>query len=416
MAPKTGPLTGTIIIDMTMGLAGPYGTFLLAAMGARVIKIEMPSAGGEPQPHRNAGPFLGRDGISMARRYEDDISISNLQLLRGIESVSIDLKQPEGREIFLDLVRQADVVFQNLSRGAADRLGCGYKDASAVNPRIVYTSITGTGSEDKSGSGKTFDTVVQAQSGVMMTTGQSGDGPVRHGLPIADLITPLYAVIGTLAAMSRARETGQGEHVDVSMLGALTTLLATDVFDEMEFLGFPMRTGPTVPRLAPLGVYPSADGHIAICTISDERFAAMAEATGMPELAKDPRFATRPERVKNYKAVDEILGRWTSSLPAAEAAAILERFGVPAGAVRSTFDALRDPRVREHGDVAPLSHPIYGATHEVYGPGIPIKFGDRVYAETTAVPTAGEHNQSVLADLLGYDDERFRRLKAQGTI
>lgn len=416
MAQISGPLSGTTVIDVTMGLAGPYASFLLAAMGARVIKIEMPVAEGQYVPHRNSGPFLGKDGISMTRRHADDVTIANLQLLRGLESISLDMKKPGGREVFLDLVAKADIVVQNLSRGAIDRLGCGYEDARLINPRIIYTSISGAGQDDRSGSGKTFDTVVQAQSGLMMTTGRAGEEPVRHGLPLADLITPLYGIIGTLAALNEARRTGQGQNVDVSMLGAVTTLLATDVFDEMEQLGFPARTGPTVPRLAPLGVYPSEDGHVAICTISDDRFHAFARAAGMPELAEDPRYATRPERVRNHREVDAIVAAWTKTLPAEDAARILDSVGVPAGAVRSVREALRDPRVHDHGDVAPLRHPVHGATHEVYGPGLPIKFGDRTYPQDLDMPSHGEHNHAVYAELLSYPPDKIDALKAAGAI
>src|SRR5690606_4606642 len=151
-------------------------------------------------------------------------------------------------------------------------------DCIAINPALVYTSISGAGQDDRSGGDKTIDTVVQAMSGLMMTSGMEGEPPMRHGLPLADLITPLYAVIGTLAAINEARRTGKGQHVDVSMLGAITTLVANDHFAELEDLGLPTRTGPTVPRLAPLGVYPAADGHVALCTVSDARFQALVEA------------------------------------------------------------------------------------------------------------------------------------------
>jgi crotonobetainyl-CoA:carnitine CoA-transferase CaiB-like acyl-CoA transferase len=253
-------------------------------------------------------------------------------------------------------------------------------------------------------------------SGLMMTSGAEGEPPMRNGLPLADLITPLYAVIGTLAALNEARATGKGQHVDVSMLGAITTLVANDHFDQLADLGLQTRTGPTVPRLAPLGVYPAADGHVALCTVSDARFRSLVDAMGQPELATDQRFATRPNRMRNARQIDAIVSEWTVTKPAAEVADILDRIGVPAGPVRSTRDALSDPRVLARGDVVPLTHPVYGKTHEVYGPGIPVKFGGRRYPENVAMPAYGEHNDAVYRSLLGYDDSRIATLKATGAI
>lgn len=411
-----GPLSGITVVDMTAGLAGPYATFLLAGMGARVIKIERPAVPGEPLPNRSAPPFIGRDGISMVRRHPDDVSLFAMQRLRGVESITLDLKKPGALAVFRDLITKADVLFENLSRGTAARLGAGFDDCVAINPKIVYTSISGAGQDDRSGGDKTIDTVVQAMSGLMMTSGSEGDPPMRHGLPLADLITPLYAVIGTLAAINEARVTGKGQHVDVSMLGAITTLVANDHFDQLAHLGLQTRTGPTVPRLAPLGVYPSADGHVALCTVSDARFQALVAAMGQPELATDPRFATRPMRMRNYRQIDAIVGEWTRSKSGTEVADILNRVGVPAGPVRSTRDALSDPRVLERGDVVPLPHPKYGATHPAYGPGIPIKFGGRRYPEDVAMPEYGEHNDTVYRELLGYDAQRLEGLKASGAI
>lgn len=411
-----GPLSGVTVIDMTAGLAGPYATFLLAGMGARVLKIERPAVPGEPLPNRNAPPFIGRDGISMVRRHPDDVSLFAMQRLRGVESITLDLKKPGALQVFHDLLRKADILFENLSRGTAARLGAGFKDAIAINPALVYTSISGTGQDDQTGGGKTIDTVIQAMSGLMMTSGMEGEPPMRNGLPLADLITPLYAVIGTLGALTEARATGKGQHVDVSMLGAITTLVANDHFDQLADLGLQTRTGPTVPRLAPLGVYPSADGHVALCTVSDSRFKALVEAMGQPELASDPRFVNRPMRMRNHRQIDAIVAEWTSKKSAAEVAEILDGIGVPAGPVRSTRDALRDPRVLARGDVVPMQHPTYGKTHEVYGPGIPIKFGGRRYPEDVPMPEYGEHNDAVYRELLGYDDARLAALKEKGAI
>jgi crotonobetainyl-CoA:carnitine CoA-transferase CaiB-like acyl-CoA transferase len=385
-------------------------------MGARVVKIEPPVAPGTVPANRNAPPFLGRDGLSMARRHADDVSLSALQRLRGVESITLDLKKPGARELLHELVARADILFENLSRGTAARLGAGFDELIAVNPALVYTSISGTGQEDRSGSGKTIDTVVQALSGLMMTSGSEGEPPVRHGVPFADLVTPLYAVIGTLAALHEARTTGRGQHVDVSMLGAITSLVAGDFFDVLTAMGAAARTGRTVPRLAPLGIYPAADRYVALCTVSDARFQALTRAMGQPELATDPRFATRAARVQHYQEIDAIVTAWTQVRPAAEITAILDEFKVPAGPVRTTSEALSDPRVRARGEVVPLRHPLYPSAYPVYGAGLPIRFGEGRYPEEVPIPRCGEHNDAVYRDLLGCSDARLASLQAAGVI
>ena len=415
MTQIVGPLSGVTVVDLTAGLAGPYATFLLAAMGARVIKIEQPTAPGEILPNRLSPPFIGRDGISMQKKHDDDVSIASMHRMRGVESITLNMKSPEGLKVFFDLVGKAEVVFENLSRGAAKRLGAGYDAVSAVKPSIVYTSLSGTGQADTSGSGKTIDTVAQALSGIMMTSGNEGEPPMRNGVPLADLVTPLYAVIGTLGALTQARGTGKGSHVDVSMLGALTTLVANDHFPELEDLGFSNRTGPTVPRIAPLGVYPAADGFVALCTVSDARFYKLCELMGRPDLITDERFALRPNRMRNYREIDAIVGAWTATMPKEQAAALIDAADCPSGPVRSMREALRDPRVLDQG-VVPLEHPVYGATHEIYGPGIPIKFDGRSYPKGVSTPKHGEHNAAVYEELLGYDPARLAELKTAGAI
>ena len=209
--PRPRPLEGVRVLDLTTALAGPYATLVLGGLGARVIKIENPRS---PDTARGNAPFVGRDGVGMARRRDDDMSLAILERGRNKESMTIDLKHPRGRDLFLALAETADVVVENYSAGTTDRLGVGYGAVSARNPRIVYTSISGFGADQLSGQRKAMDTVVQALSGLMMTSGEADDEPLRVGVPFGDLSAPLYAVIGTLAALMQARQTGQGQHVD----------------------------------------------------------------------------------------------------------------------------------------------------------------------------------------------------------
>ncbi len=260
------PLEGLTVLDMTVALAGPFATLLLAGLGARVIKIENP-AGGDTS--RSNAPYLGKNGATLTRENEDDVSISALNRLRNKLSITLNLKAPEAREVFADLVKQADVAVENFSRGTLERLGLGYAYACKINPRIIYCSITGFGSAGDPGSGKAMDAIIQALSGVMLTSGEPDDPPVRVGVPFADLCAPLFGVIGILAALHQAKNTGTGQHVDISMLGALTMMVACESYDVLERCGVPLRTGQTVPRLAPFGIYPTRDGFVAVCAPTD---------------------------------------------------------------------------------------------------------------------------------------------------
>ena len=202
-ASPRGPLAGLTVLDLTLALAGPFATFLLAGLGARVIKIENPES---PDPCRQNPPYLGRDGVSLGRTQPDDVSVSALNRLRGKYAVTLNLKRPGAREVFTDLVRQADIVVENFSAGTLERLGVGYSFARSINPRVIYCSVSGFGAAQAPGTGKAMDNIIQALSGLMMTSGTQGDPPVRVGVPVADLVAPVFGVVGILAAL-RQRET-----------------------------------------------------------------------------------------------------------------------------------------------------------------------------------------------------------------
>jgi len=217
--PGRPPLDGVVVVDLTTALAGPYATLLLAGLGARVIKVERPGAG---ETARSNPPYAGPAGLVARRTHDEDMSLSILARGRGKEAVTLDLKQPAGVKVLQDLVRHADVLVENFSAGVTERLGIDPPAMLAVNPRLVYTSISGFGAGNP---GKAMDSVIQALSGMMLVSGAPGDDPVRIGLPVGDLVAPLYALAGTLAALREAERSGTGQHVDVSMLGALTAPL-----------------------------------------------------------------------------------------------------------------------------------------------------------------------------------------------
>jgi CoA:oxalate CoA-transferase len=408
------PLRDITVLDLTTALAGPFATLLLAGLGAKVIKIENPIGGGDTC--RSNAPYLGADGGTLSRQHEDDISVSALNRLRNKLGVTLNLKHPEGRGVYADLVKTADVIVENFSRGTLERLGAGYTFARGVNPRIVYGSITGFGSDGEPGTGKAMDAIIQALSGVMLTSGGPNDPPVRIGVPFADLTAPLFGVIGVLAAIHQAQRTGIGQHVDVSMLGVMTMMVAGEPFDLLERCGVAQRTGLTVPRLAPFGMYRTKDGYVSICAPTEAFAHSLFQAIGRPELTTDPQFAKRDNRVVNVSELDAIVEAFTCSRTSAEVIAALEERGVPAAEVRDPKDAVRDPRVVSRGETVPLTHPKYGAVEEVYGMGMPIKFSGADAGFDQPPPELGEHNRAVYCDLLGYSEERLEELKAQRVI
>lgn len=410
---NSGALHGKTVIDLTTALAGPYATLLLAGLGARVIKVENPATGGDSS--RNNSPYVTAQGLSPQRTSPDDMSVSMMLRGRGKESVTLNLKHPDSRAVLLDLIRDADILVENYSAGVTKRLGIDYASVRSLNPRLVYTSISGFGASDDHGDRKAMDTIVQALSGVMMTAGEPGDPPVRFGLPIGDLVAPLFATIGTLAAVLHADRTGEGQHVDVSMLGALTSLVACEPFDALESIGLPLRTGAYVPRLAPFGTFRARDGWFAICAPTDRFAGGVLRAIGRADLLASDDFGTRDARVSNADRLHALIAGWAAERTVDEALRALDAEGAPAAPVRSTADAVRDPQVTSRGEVVPLVHPTFGHFEGLYGAGVPVVFSTSRVDLSAPAPGLGEHTESVLRGV-GYEDERIARLRESGTL
>lgn len=415
------PLEDITVLDLTLALAGPVATLLLGGLGARVIKIENV---GEGDPCRNNPPYIGRSGVSLARKSPEDISLSAVNRLRNKLGVTLNLKHPLSRDVFSDLLRKADMLVQNFSPGVLDRLGIGYEAVREINPRLIYCSISGFGADAGEGPTKALDTTIQALSGIMNVSGEEGEPPVRLGLPIADLSVALFSVIGVLAALHQARRTGVGQHVDVSMLGSLTSLVASEPYDAMEMCGAAVRTGQSFQRLAPFGVFPSKDGYVAICAYTDAFAHALFRIMGRDDLIRDARFVTRDQRVKNFRALDAIIAEWTSQLLAQHIMDKLHAADIPAAEVRDAKTAMHDPRVVARRDTVPLQHrahatlaPEQAAEIEIpYGMGMPIKFSASRAEFDHPPPEPGEHNQIVYGDLLGYTAARIGELSEKGVI
>ncbi|MEO9132050.1 MAG: CaiB/BaiF CoA-transferase family protein [Sphingomonas sp.] len=407
------PLEGLRVIDLTRALAGPYATLLLAGLGAEVIKVEDPKGG---DLARDNSPYVGREGVGIERRHDDDISISHLTRARGKKGVALNLKHPRARDVFEDLVRSADIVVENFTAGTADRLGIGYKVAQAINPGIIYCSLSGFGADAPEG-GKAMDIVIQALSGAMYTSGETDHPPVRIGIPMADMLAPVFAVIGILSALEQRHRTGLGQHIDVSMLGALTSFVAIENWAAMRAVDMPARTGLTVQRLSPFGVFECADGYVAVVAVHHKLAAGLFRAMGEPEMIDDPRFTTRDVRVANSVELEARINAWSRTLPVAEVVAKLEAEGVPVAEVRHPEDALIDPRVVAREETVAVSHPDYPSGDALRTAGIPIRFSAARAGFDPVMPVRiGEHNEDIYRDLLGYDAAKLAALTEDGVV
>jgi len=413
MTNLTRPLEGIRVLDLTVALAGPYGTLLLGGLGAEVIRVEAP--GGSDIARTNP-PFVGAGGIHFGVAEADDVSISYLNRARNKKSITLDLKCERGREILFDLVREVDVVMENMSEGTADRLGVGYDALRAHNPRIVYGSVSAFGDPSVVPGLKGMDIIVQALSGLMEVTGFADGPPVRCGVPMADLIAPLFAVNGILAALIHRGRTGRGQHVKVSMLDCLASLLAEEHFDVFEQAGYARRSGNYHDRLVPFGVYPSKDGFVAIAAPTATWFRSLLEVLNRIELADDPRFATRGPRMKHAAELNAIVESWTQAHTTAEILEELhEKRRIPCAPVRTPEEVLNDPALRRRGAVVDLEHPLYGAIGAA-GMGLPIHFSECHAQYDEPAPVLGSANAGVYGDLLGMTEDELAALRKAGVI
>ena len=393
-----GPLAGLRVLDLTRVLVGPFATMQLGDLGAEVIKVERPGEGDET---RHVEPLKGGES-----HYFTAIN-------RNKRGIAVDMKQPAGREIVIELARRSDVFLENFRPGVANRLGLGYETLKEVNPRLVYCSISAFGQTGPYASRSALDIAIQAMSGVMSVTGDPGGPPTRMGLPMADLCGGLYAVIAVLAALQERERTGHGQFIDFSMLDGMVGMLmymATRVF----------MTGEDSPKIGtghygivPYGAFPASDGHLVIANIGEMFWPKICAAIGRPELALDLRYDTNPKRVARREEVNAILDEALGTRTVAEWDAILERFDVPHAPILKVSEVLANQQVLARGMVTEYDHPTLGRFPAL---GRAIRFPDHEGAPMKAPPLLGEDSEPVLRDLLGYGEERIAELRAAGVI
>lgn len=390
------------VLDLTHMLSGPYGTMLLADLGARTIKVEPPGTGEGTRRLLENDPDYARDG--MGAYY--------LTLNRNKRSVCIDLKSEAGRAVFMDLVRQADVVFDNFGVGVPKRLGIDHAALSAVNPRIVTCSVTGFGETGPDIHRPAFDQVVQAMGGGMSITGSAETGPVRSGIPIGDLGGGIFGAVGVLAALAERERTGLGQHVDVSMLDAQISMLNYMATMYLMSGKVPHGIGNGHFVHVPYNAYPTADGHIIVACIGDpffERFAAFAD---IPEL-HDPELKKQPVRYAAKARIDELVAQKFRTKTTNEWEALLREARIPCGPVNNFAQALNDSQVRARDMVVDVR---LHTGETVPMPGNPVKLSAAQAGEFTPPPLLGQHTEEVLRELAGYDAGRVAALRASGAV
>jgi crotonobetainyl-CoA:carnitine CoA-transferase CaiB-like acyl-CoA transferase len=395
-------LQGLLVLDLTHMLSGPYGTMLLTDLGARTIKVE-PTGSGE-----GTRSLLAAD----ARYSRDGLGAYFLTLNRGKESVCIDLKSSSGYAVFLDLVRQADVVFDNFGAGVTERLRIDHATLAAVNPRIVTCSVTGFGETGPGTRRPAFDQVIQGLGGGMSITGHEDGPPVRAGIPIGDLGGGVFGAIGVLAALAARERTGRGQHVDISMLDAQVSLL--NYMATMHLLSgeIPDRIGNAHFVHVPYNTYRTADGYIIIACIGDAFFERFREILPLP-LLQNPEYANQPARFRDRAQIDSAIEAALMQEPSAVWLERLSAARIPCGKVNNLKDTLNDPQILARDMVVDVR---LDSGETVRMPGNPVKLSDDGGTTWGSPPSLGRDTEHVLRDLLCYSDAQRAALRAAGAI
>ncbi|HEY4547412.1 MAG TPA: CaiB/BaiF CoA-transferase family protein [Pedomonas sp.] len=402
----SGPLAGLKILDLSRVLAGPWSTQMLGDLGAEVFKIEQPGQGDDT---RRWGPPFLQDGSRDSAYY--------LCANRNKHSIAINIADPDGAALIRKLAEECDIVVENFRVGGLVKYGLDYKSLSAVNPRLIYCSITGFGQtgpyKDRGG----YDFLIQGMSGLMSVTGrpddEPGGGPMKVGIPISDLLTGLYATISILAALNHRNQTGQGQHIDCSLLDTQVALLVNQASNYLNGGMIPRRLGNEHPNTVPYQDFSCSDGDILVALGNDRQFRAFCELIGKPELPDDPRFVNNGTRNAHRKALqDEMrpaIKRWKS----ADLIAAMEAAKLPGGKVNEIPEILADPHVSARGLIHSMTR---SDGTEVKVLGFPAKLSETPADYRRAPPRSGEDTVRVLRNVLGIDDTEIARLLDGGVI
>jgi crotonobetainyl-CoA:carnitine CoA-transferase CaiB-like acyl-CoA transferase len=390
------PLGGLRVVDVTQAMAAPFCTMNLADMGADVIKVEPPS--GEDMRRGS----VGRNGHSG----------TFVTINRSKRGITVDLKQPAGVEIVHRLVKTADVFVQNYRPGAAARLSVDYDTLAALNPRLIYCSISGFGSTGPYAPRGGYDLIAQGMSGIISVTGDEDGPPAKAGVPVSDLAAGLFGAYGILCALEYRQRTGQGQFVDTSLLEAALALTVWEATEYWVTGRAPRPLGSAHRLAAPYQALRASDGWFTVGANNDKLFAGLCAAIGRPDLVGDTRFARARDRMTNRNALVADIEKTTAGAPCAHWLARLDAAGVPAGPINTYAEALVDPHALARDMIVDLDHPGAGAIKAL---GVPVKLSDTPGAVDRAAPLLGQDNAALLAEL-GYSETEQRALRDQGIV
>jgi formyl-CoA transferase len=405
-----GPLSHIRALDLSRVLAGPWCGQNLADLGAEVIKIERPEKGDDS---RAFGPPWLKDRSGRDTKESAYFASTN----RGKKSVTVNISKPDGQNIVRNLARQSDVLIENYKVGDLARYGLGYDDLRKLNPRLVYASVTGFGQTGPHRERPGYDFMIQGMGGVMSITGERDDlpggGPQRVGIPIADIMTGMYATIAICAALAHRERSGTGQHLDLALLDTQVGILANQGMNYLATGVPPGRIGNAHPNIVPYQPFKARDGDVILACGNDNLFNKFCEVAGCQHLARDARFATNSKRVENREAITSLLAEIFARRTTQEWCNALEAAGVPNGPINNLKQVFEEPQVIARGMKIELEHSLAGKVPLIASP---MKFSGTPLEHKAPPPTLGQHTDEVLRGLLRMDDAAIAKLRADGVI
>ena len=399
MEEQKNVLHGITVLDLTRVLAGPYCGMLLADMGATVIKVEMPKAGDDS---RAMGPFQNGE------------SVYYMNFNRGKLGCTLNLKSPEGKELFKAMVRKADIVIENYRPGTMEKLGLGYETLREINPKLVYGAVSGLGHTGPYSQRAGYDIVGQAMGGLMSTTGWPGGQPTRTGTPMGDVLGGLNLTIGVLAALHKARQTGVGDKVDVALVDSVVSAMTNINMIYLSEGRIPQRIGNRYESTYPYDSFETRDSSVIIGAGNDKLYGKLCDLMGRPELKDDPRFLKVSDRVSNHAAMKEIIEVWTRQYTVDEMSELLNAAGIPGCPINTIDRVVADPQIAGARNMFPqVTHPVAGNMRLT---GNALKFANEDTTPTVPAPTLGQDNINVYQHLLGLSADAVDALQSRGVI
>ncbi|MGC3983483.1 MAG: CaiB/BaiF CoA-transferase family protein [Pseudorhodoferax sp.] len=410
MTAVQGALAGIRVLDLSRVLAGPWAAQLLGDLGAEVVKVERPGTGDDT---RTWGPPFVRDGAGQPTTDAAYYLCTN----RNKRSITVDMQTPAGQRLLQTLAQQSDVVVENFKTGSLAQYGLDWATLSALNPRLVYCSITGFGQTGPYAQRAGYDFLIQGMGGLMSITGQPdgapGAGPMKVGVALTDILTGLYAANAIQAALHARARTGRGQYIDLALLDVGVACLGNQAMNYLHSGQAPQRMGNAHPNTVPYQDFPTADGHMILATGNDGQYARFCAAAGHPEWASDPRFVRNTDRLQHRDVLIPLLRSATVQRTTAEWIGLLEQAGVPCGPINTIADVFADPQVRARGLQMAMPH---AAGAEVALVANPIRLSDTPVQYREAPPRLGQHTRAVLHDILKMSDEDIDALQREGAL